>query len=257
MSSTPFALIGVLLASGCSGAWADRPVDDPSVTPYRPSVSTPAALSAPGWVEIEAGGLRAGAHHAPSRDSVPYSVKLAFTPDWGVRINGEAWVRQVDDSGRRVSGFGDSSVIVKRRFEVDEKSAFGLEGGVIAATGRKGISGGKPSQTLNTIYSADLGNWHTDLNLAATRLGSFDPGTGRIQGLWAAALSKALDERWGLVGELSGTAQRGVTPTRQFLAAASYNVSKRATLDAGVARSLRNSEWSAFAGITFLAGRLF
>ena len=29
--------------------------DQPSVTPYRPSVSTPAILSAPGWIELEAG----------------------------------------------------------------------------------------------------------------------------------------------------------------------------------------------------------
>src|SRR5215212_7684016 len=68
--------------------------DSPSVTPYRPSVSTPAALSAPGWVEIEVGGFHA---HGPGRsrhDSLPYTLKLAFSEDWGVRIGGEGWIRQ-------------------------------------------------------------------------------------------------------------------------------------------------------------------
>jgi hypothetical protein len=46
------AICPVALA-GWTNAFAD---DSPSVTPYRPSVSTPAALSAPDWLEIEAGG---------------------------------------------------------------------------------------------------------------------------------------------------------------------------------------------------------
>ena len=73
------------------------------------------------------------------------------------------------------------------------------------------------------------------------------------------ALSTAIDERWGVVGELSGTNQRGVDATRQLLVAASYNVSKRLVLDAGAARSLRSGTpvWSAFTGFTWLAGRVF
>jgi hypothetical protein len=80
-----------------------------------------------------------------------------------------------------------------------------------------------------------------------------------LQWLGAASLSTALDERWGVVGELSGTNRRGVDATRQFLVAASYNVSKRLVLDAGAARSLRSGTptWSAFTGFTWLAGRVF
>ena len=60
--------------------------DPPSVTPYRPSVSTPAALSAPGWMEVEA-GVQINRGNAPARrDSLPYTLKLAFTPDWGIQI---------------------------------------------------------------------------------------------------------------------------------------------------------------------------
>ena len=63
----------------------------PAVVPYRPSVSTPAQLSAPGYLELEAGGLRAtGPDRGVARTTLPYTLKLAFTPDWGVRVGGDA-----------------------------------------------------------------------------------------------------------------------------------------------------------------------
>ena len=249
-------------AARAADAPADAAVDDtPSTTPYRPSVSTPAALSAPGWIEIEAGIEHDHEGGSGRRDSVPVTVKLAFTPDWGIRIGAESWVRQ-RDADAHASGFGDTSVILKRRFAIDEQQAFGLEGGVTVPTARQGLGSGsgKPDYAINAIYSADFaGSWHTDLNIVTTRLGQIDPGASRAQVLWAASLSRALDEQWGIVGEFSGTHQSGAAATDQFLLAASYNVSKRLTLDAGAARSLRSGPptWSAFTGLTWLAARLF
>ena len=231
----------------------------PSVTPYRPSVSTPAALSAPGSLEIEAGMLRARGSGVARLDSLPYTLKLAFTPDWGLRFGGDAWVRQRDESGASLGGPGDSSIVLKRRFEVDEASAFGLEAGATLTTARRGIGSGKSDFSLLGIYSTDLGDYHADLNLGSTRIGAIEPGGGRTQTLWAASLSRSIDDRWGVVGEVSGTRQRGVEGSSQILFAASYNVSKSLTLDAGVARSLRPgvADRSFFAGLTVLGGRLF
>lgn len=235
--------------------------DEPTAVPYRPSVSTPATLSTPGWLEVE-GGLLHEHDAAARRDSVPATLKLAFSPDWGVRVGADAWVHARDDSGARHSGYGDTSVVVKRRFAIDDASAFGLEGAATLPTARAGLGSGsgKPDYGANAIYSADFGgSWHTDINVVATRLGAVDAGSGRTQWLGAASLSKALDERWGLTGELSGTTQRGAEGTRQLLVATSYNVSKRLVLDAGAARSLRAGapSWSAFTGFTWLAGRVF
>ncbi len=184
---------------------------------------------------------------------------MAFTPDWGVRLGGDAWVRQTDESAQRVSGGGDSSIVLKRRFALTDASALGLEAGTTLPIGRRGISSGRSDYSVNGIYSADIGDYHTDLNLASTRVGTADAGVSRTQTLWAASLSKAITERWGVVGELSGTHERGTNSTSQFLFAASYNVSRSLTLDAGVARSLRSGvpNWSMFAGLTVLAARLF
>lgn len=251
---------GVAATFCCTTASAQTPSDDrPSVTPYRPSVSTPAALSAPGWLEIEAGALHARASGSEHRDSLPYTLKLAFTPDWGVRVGGDAWVRQTDDSGHRTSGGGDGSVVLKRRFAINDTSAFGLEAGATLPVGRHGITSDSSDYSLNAIYSADIGDYHTDLNLVSTRIGSVDAGVSRAQKLWAASLSKSLDEHWGIVGELSGTQQHGTESSSQVLFAASYNISKSLALDAGVARSIRSgvANSSVFTGLTMLLGRLF
>ena len=68
----------LLLAFLPGTAWAAN--DAPSTTPYRPSVSTPAALSAPGWLEIEAGWQHDDSGGA-RRDSIPLTFKLAFDKD--------------------------------------------------------------------------------------------------------------------------------------------------------------------------------
>jgi hypothetical protein len=237
-------------------AWGD---DMPSVTPYRPSVSTPAALSAPGWLELETGGQFERGGEGTPRDSLPTTLKLAFTPDWGVRLNADAWVSQPGDDGARVRGMGDLGIVLKRRFAVDDAHAFGLEAGFTSPTGSQGLSAGHASQSLNGIYSADLGAYHTDLNLMGTRFAVVAHGVGRWQLLWAASLSRNLDERWGWLAELSGTQQHGLASTSQLLAGVTCNVSRRLAWDAGLARRLGSAgpNWTFFTGLTLLAGKLF
>ncbi|MDE2080929.1 MAG: transporter [Burkholderiales bacterium] len=231
----------------------------PAVTPYRPSVSTPATLSAPGYLEFEAGGLLARGGGDSRRSSLPYTVKLAFSPDWGLRLGGEAWARQAGNGAPALQGLGDTGVVLKRRFAVDAASAFGLELGATAPTGRTGLGAKAAAGSLNGIYSADLGALHTDINLVATRYAHADPGVARDQALWAAALSGPLTPRLGLTAELSGTRQRGADATTQLLLAASYSVWRALVLDAGLARSLRRGvpDAALFFGLTVLGPRLF
>jgi hypothetical protein len=240
---------------------ASAEVDTPAATPYRPSVSTPAALSAPGWIEIEAGLQHDHDGAVARRDSAPVTLKLAFTPDWGVRVGVDAGVLSRSDDGAHSSGVGDTSVVLKRRFAIDDDSAFGLEGGATLPTAHHGAGtgSGKPDWTVAAIHSADFGEvWHSDVNIVATRLGAPETATSRTQWLLAAALSRSLGEHWSAGAELSGTRRSGVDSTSQLLVAASYNVSRRFVLDFGAARSLHEgSTWSAFTGFTWLATRVF
>ena len=249
-------LLAAATLLACAAAHA---ADDgnPAVVPYRPSVSTPAQLSAPGWLELEAGVLRAtGPDSGSARFTVPYTLKLAFTPDWGIRVGGDAWVRQAD-AGQAQTGSGDTSVVLKRRFAIDDASAWGLELGEKFPTAGSALGSGHADTTLNAIYSADFASsWHTDLNLNETRLG----GTPSAwQTGWAAAFSRSINDAWGVTGELSGTHQSGTPDTAQFLAAASFNASPAAVFDFGAARGLNDAtpQWQVFAGVTVRLAKLF
>jgi hypothetical protein len=254
------ACLAVAVVAAAARADAGVPADDaPQATPYRPSVATPAQLSAPGWLEIEAGGLPTRLVDGAKRDSAPVTLKLAFTPDWGVRVSTDAWARLTEPDGTRTSGGGDTAVVVKRRFAVDDASAFGVEGTVSFPTAKSGLGSGGTDVSVTGIYSADLpAGLHVDLNVEATRLQRVDPGTGHVQWLWAASLAKTIDERWAVTIEPSGTRRAGADGTAQLLGAVTFNASRRVVLDAGLARSLRHGERerSAFAGVTWLAARL-
>jgi hypothetical protein len=233
--------------------------DEPAVVPYRPSVSTPATLTAPGYLEIEGGVLRETGSGAERTDSVPLTFKLAFTPDFGVRVGTDAYVRQRDAASQTQTGNGDANVVLKWRFAVSEQHAFGVEAGENFPTARHGLGSGKADTLVTGIYSGDFGAYHTDVNVGAVRVGAIDPGTGRMQAWYAAALSRSLFEAWGVVGEFSGTRQSGVGVTSEFLFAGSYNVSKRLQVDFGFATSLRSSVpgHKVFAGFTVLGPKVF
>jgi hypothetical protein len=250
-------LLAALLLACSVAAHAD---EAPTVTPYRPSVSAPAQLSAPGWLEVELGLQRSRADDPQRRDTLPYALKLAFTPDWGIRLQGDAVVREQAADGRSLRGAGDTSVVLKRRFAVDDASAFGLEAGVKFATARTGLGSGHTDAGLTGIYSSDFApKWHVDVNLSATHLGGVDAGESAWQRAWAAAVSRNLTDQWSVVGELSGTQRGGAGRTSQALMAASYSVSPGLTVDAGVSKGLSAASggWSVFTGLTFLAARLF
>lgn len=227
------------------------------ITPYRPSVSSPAQLPAPGQIELEFGGLRQRSDDA-RRSSLPYLFKLAFSPAWGLLIGGDARVWQRDASGR-AQGLGDTSLVLKRAWIADQVSAFGVELGAKVPTANEPIGSGKADYSINTIYSRDFGPVHMDANLNALRLGLVDAGTSRTQWGASASFSGALTDHWGLTGELSGTHRAGADHSAQVLAALAYSPSKFLTVDIGIVRAPRPTPatTSLFAGIVFPLAKLW
>lgn len=252
----------VVLSAGQS--WAAEDDGKPDAVPYRPTVSTPATLTAPGWLESEFGGLYLQHRHVEEggdrRTSLPYTLKYAFTDDWGVRIGGEALAHVNHGDGSRDTGFGDTSLVAKRRFAVNPSSAFGLEVGATFPTARPALQtgSGKTDWSLNGIYSADIGAWHGDVNLLNTRLGTRIDGQSRLQTLGAFAISRPISERWTLAGELSGVRQHGAPGTSQFLSAASFALRRDIVFDVGAAHGLNRASptWQAFTGVTMVLGRI-
>lgn len=259
-----FRILTAVVLLGCRAGVANAVEERPEATPYRPTVSTPAALSAPGWLEGEIGGLdayqRYGASAAPHRASVPYTLKFAATEDWGLRVGGEAFVGAHGDDGGHQVGFGDTTVVAKRRFAIDDDSAFGLEIGGLFPTAKRALhlGSGKPDWSANGIYSVDFAGWHGDLNLVETRMGARQDAATRWQGLGALAVSHPLGDRWTAAGEVSATHQHGDPTAAQLLGAVAYAPRRDCVFDVGAARGLNHASptWQAFAGITFVIGKV-
>jgi hypothetical protein len=236
----------------------DAPGDDqPGATPYRPTVSNPADLSAPGWIEVEGGALRVDAEDGPRTDTLPWLVKYAFDENHGLLIGGNAYDR-MRGAGQHASGFGDTLVEWKQRLPLREGLALGVEAGVDLPTAPAALGIGKPAYIVNGILSSDLGSAHLDVNVGGTRYTSYPVHASPWQSAWAAAISRPLNEAFGIAFELSGTAQRGADHSHQALAAINYNASRRVVFDAGVAYGLDHTahDRSLFCGGTFLLGKL-
>jgi hypothetical protein len=241
----------------CATARADEE-QELSVTPYRPTVSNPADLPVPGWLEGEFGGLHTSGEDHSRTDSVPWLLKYAFDENHGLLLGGNAYVSATAPGASKQSSFGDTFLEWKQRFPVSEKAAFGIEAGVIAPTAAHDLGVGKPQWDANGIFSADLGAMHLDLNLGEARGGEQPMNVSPWLTTWAAALSTSLAGSWGTAFELSGAHQRGLATQSQALIAFSYNVSHRLVLDAGGSYGLAHAahDRSVFAGATVLIGQL-
>lgn len=122
LSRARLVCLAAALAPGLAAA------DEDAMTPYRPSVSSPAQLPVAGQLELELGGIHVRSGDT-RRTGLPYQLKLAFNADWGVLLGGEAQVWQYDGVDH-VRGVGDTNLVLKRAWVVDDASAFGMEFGV-------------------------------------------------------------------------------------------------------------------------------
>jgi hypothetical protein len=251
----PACFAAILLASLPALALAE---EFAAVTPYRPSVSSPAQLPAVGQLEYEA-GLLASKTGGARRDSLPILFKLAFSEQWGVLAGGEAYVSARDETGARARGLGDTILVLKRAFIIDSGTAFGLELGAKLPTAKDSIGSGKADTTLNTIFSKDLGQVQMDANANLTRLGAHEAGTGRNQLGLSASFSASVAEQWGLTAELSGTRRDGAASTAQVLLATTYSPNKYVVFDVGLAHGLNaaSTDWSLFGGLVVPLARLW
>jgi len=251
-------LAAAICALACAHtACADDP-SEPTVTPYRPTVSNPADLPQPGWLEGEFGAARAFGADGSRNDAVPWLVKYAFDADHGVLIGGNAYLRDAPDGAPASGGIGDLALEWKQRFPIVENAAFGIEAGAIVPTAAHDLGVGRPAWLGNGIFSIDLGGTHLDLNAGATRYATRTRGVSRWQGSWAAAGSWPLTSDFGAALELSGTQQHGAHTQSQLLGAINYNSSAHLVLDAGLARGLTHAahDTTVFAGATLLLGKL-
>ena len=241
-------------------AHAEEADSNPSATPFRPTVTSGANISAPGWLELEFGGQRTGGNGFDARNSWPYLLKYSLDERFALLVGGDSYIETTPAQSALLSGRGDTTLTLKYKAAgMPEGASMGLEATVKFPTAADGLGSGERDYSLKGIYGIDLSNgFHIDTNLMATRLGSVGPDQGQYQWTWAACLSRQVGEAWTLAGDLSGTVQNGAPSTAQFLAAASYAVNKRLVVDAGFASGLNKDtpQFTVFAGLTVLIGKV-
>lgn len=249
--------LGASALSVCALAHTDDSAV-PTVTPYRPTVSNPADLPAPGWLEGEFWGLFVHNADRTRVDTAPLLLKYAFDDNTGLLFGGNAWDREPAADGRVRNGFGDTLLEWKQRFPVRHGLAFGLEAGGIFPTAPRGVGIGKPAWIAAGIVSADLGAFHLDLNAGVLRATQHLPVASDWQANWAAALSHPLGSALTWALEFSGDDRRGSDHSRQVLAALSWQPMPRLELDVGLTHGYASTrgERGVFAGGTVLLGRL-
>lgn len=257
----PFAITGVWALALLTSCLAHADQEEPSATPFRPTVTSGANLSAPGWLELEFGGQRLGGNAADQRNSWPYLLKYSLNDRFALLLGGDAYVNVAPAQAPPFSGRGDTSLTLKYRApDAVEGSSFGLEATVKLPTALDGIGSGQRDYSLKGIFGIDLPHaFHLDTNLMATRLGGVAVDQGNYQWTWAAAVSRQIGDAWTLAGDISGTNQRGAPSTAQFLSSVSYAVNKRLVIDGGFAVGLNSDtpKFTLFTGLTVLLGKVF
>ena len=105
--------IGLLALVSVLGGVSFAVAKEPKATPYRPTVSNPAYLPIPNYLEIEMGWQSLKDKSEDEyQHSLPYLLKYAFTDRLGVLVSGNALIFEDNVDTAAQGGFGDVSVLL-------------------------------------------------------------------------------------------------------------------------------------------------
>jgi hypothetical protein len=224
-----------------------------TVTPYRPTVSNPAELSALRHLEVEFGAQSTQPGMAVERNSLPFTLKYPFAEQWGLLVGSEAWIRSRSEE-ETISGFGNTSVLLKHYYPINPTLAVGFEAGASLPSARQSLGDGRTDYIGNLIVSQDISDLRIDVNAGVTRRGFKEEDLDRYRYNWAIAASHPLTERWAIAGEFSGVLAKQQKPTSQFLGALNYLMTPQLMLDFGgtIGIASATDDYGVFAGFALL-----
>lgn len=237
----------------------------PSINPYRPSVTDPASLTAPGYLEMEIGGQDAHGGQAAHRQFlVPVVLKLTDKSErLEYHIFANAYGTQKAEDGTSVSGIGDvvpgvQYLLVKQTPHTYDLAAR-LEYKI--PTAKAGLGTGKTDYDLLMLASKDYSpSVHGDYNLAVYQLGKASGQGFATQYLASAAFAFKLTDKLNLQDELygySGSSESGTIVST--LHALGYQPSRTLAYDVGIDIGLTHAapKYTILFGSTFFLGKLF
>lgn len=252
------AILGFL----CAGLAAqDKPGDEITVNPNRPSFANPATTTMLGVAELEFGLQRTLFPDSSRSDFQPTLLKLGLTEDFELRIAWNGFTRNIDPGGESQRGPSDPSLGFTWRFLRQEKLGADLALSYAhkfpRASVEKGIGSGAADDMLILLASKDFGKLHADFNVLETWVGQSGGPRIKQPGV-ALALTHPLSGAWGIGAEVYAIGASDAGPrTVATLWNLSYQVSPRLVLDAGFDRGLNKEapRWNTYLGLTYGLGR--
>ena len=151
-----------------------------------------AVLAAVGLVDVALGDPEA---------AVLVLLKVGLRKDVEPRAGGNGLMHQTRAATPSASGLGDTTLGAQwcylRNGPLGMDEAVQLTLKVPTASAPKGLGSGEPDETLMLLLRRDLGPFHADANILATRLGrpAAEGGGAVFQPAATLSLSRALDER--------------------------------------------------------------
>jgi hypothetical protein len=259
----------ILLACLCGGPMAgqvnEAKPEHPAVNPGRPTLTDPASLTAPGWLEAEFGLQRA--LQGSMQLTTPLLLKLTGGNNrLEYRLATDGYNRQRSDMGGHPDGLGDTYAalhcLLTRQGPHSWDTAARVTVKIPTASGRRGVGSGRTDYSLLLLASRDFTPmFHVDANLGWSMLGRQAIGGFDHQVFASLSTTAPLPHsRWSYTNEIAWfsaipgqgdqlTTMHGFSyaarPWEVWDIAANYGLSRGAP------------RWQVLVGRTFFLGRLF
>lgn len=241
-----------------AGETAAAAEDGPVANPGRPTVSTPATLTPPGYLQFESGLL--AAWHSPefgSQASINEVIKFAVSSRVQFLAASEPFVHS---NTQPTNGDGGVSLGVQTVLWPGEGVRPTLSWSYfheVQNGGTPDLDMGSATNSLILLGSADVKGFHYDTNYLFNEVDS-DEGVRRAQFGQTLSVSHGVGKRFGISGELWDFTQPFM---RSYafgnLWAFNYNARKNLVFDAAFDRGLTSTSthWEILAGFTYLLPR--
>jgi len=245
-------------ADGAKAGEISAADDGPVANPGRPTVSTPATLTPPGYLQFESGLL--AAWHSPefsSQTSFNEVIKFAVSRRVQFLVSSEPFVHS---NTQPTNGDGGVSLGVQAVIWPGEGARPTLSTSYFHAVqsgGTPDLDMGSATNSAIVLVSADVKGFHYDTNYLFNEVDG-DEGVRRAQFGQTLSVSHGVGEKFGVTGELWDFTQPYL---RNYafgnLWALNYNARKNLVFDLSFDRGLTttSTRWEILAGFTYVLPR--
>lgn len=262
---TPLAAVLLAALAPFALAQQDDSSKEPTINPYRPTVTDPASLTFPGYLEMEVGGAAShGGEQARRAFSTPIVLKLtdrAKRLEYHVLLGG--YSEQTAPDGTHLSGRGDITPGLQYLITAQSPHTYDLAARIEykIPTANQGLGTGKTDYDLLLLASKDYNKTlHGDYNLGVYQQGRMSGAGFATQYFASGVLNTKLSKTLTLQDELygySGNSEGGTIVST--LHAIGYQPSRVLAFDAGIDIGISHAapRYTLLFGSTFFVGRLF